>query len=265
MAEFPSIPFWTDAYLADTTHLTTLEHGAYILLLIAMWRAKGNRLPNDDARLARYAKLTPGQWRRIKPTIMEFFDVADGHLTQGRLTDEVEHVRQTSRRQSDNAKSRWLKNKKTGDATALPNASHSDAPTPTPTPTSTDSSLRSESVPPAPQTDLLVATLKEEHRATVKRATRLSPEWEPDEECRAFAVSLDLDPSAILAQFRDYWLAKPRDATKLDWNATWRSWCRKDAERREERGGRGGQRPGSGGLLAAASAVADRLRSRSGG
>jgi len=32
-------------------------------------------------------------------------------------------------------------------------------------------------------------------------------------------------------KFRDYWLAKSgRDATKVDWNATWKNWLRKAAE-----------------------------------
>jgi len=30
------------------------------------------------------------------------------------------------------------------------------------------------------------------------------------------------------AQFRDYWIAKPgAQACKLDWEATWRNWCRR--------------------------------------
>jgi uncharacterized protein YdaU (DUF1376 family) len=260
MAEFPSMPFWTDAYLADTTHLTTTEHGAYLLLLIAMWRTSDKRLPNDDHRLARYAKLTSGQWARMRSTIMEFFRSDGDWITQGRLTDEATLVKLHSRSQSDKARARWLKNNNTTDAVALPDECRSDAPTPTPTPTSTDSSLRSESSPPETRADRLAATLKEEHRATIKRATRLSPNWTPDEECHAFAVELDLDPGAVLMQFRDYWLAKPTNATKLDWNATWRSWCRRDAERRDERGGRGSNRQAPGGLLAAAGAVADRLR-----
>ena len=62
VAEFPAFPLWTDAYLADTTELTTQEHGAYFLLLIAMWRA-GGYVPDDDAKLARFTRLTIRQWK----------------------------------------------------------------------------------------------------------------------------------------------------------------------------------------------------------
>lgn len=127
MAEFPKLPLWTDAYLGDTTHLTTIEHGAYLLLLIAMWRSKETRLPNDDKLLARYARLTAGQWARIRPVIMPFFKVEDGHITQSRLTDEANAVRQHSAKQSDKAKARHLKDKENRSAAAVPEACRNDA------------------------------------------------------------------------------------------------------------------------------------------
>src|SRR4051812_4692086 len=94
MAEFPALPLFTDAYLGDTTHLTTIEHGAYLLLLMTAWRSRDCRLPNDDRMLARYTKLTPAQWQRVKPIIEPFFVVTDDGWTQRRLTDEANHVRQ---------------------------------------------------------------------------------------------------------------------------------------------------------------------------
>jgi uncharacterized protein YdaU (DUF1376 family) len=127
MAEFPKFPLWTDAYLGDTTHLTTIEHGAYLLLLIAMWRTADKALPNDDKLLARYARLTSGQWRRIKPILMPFFKIDGCAITQSRLTDEAIAVRQHSRKQSDKAKSRWLKPKETPEAAAVPEECPNDA------------------------------------------------------------------------------------------------------------------------------------------
>lgn len=135
MAQYPAMPLWTDAYLADTKHLSTIEHGAYFLLLVTMWRAPGNKLPNDADLLARFCGLTRGQWKRISPVLMRFFDIDGDYITQGRLTDEAMFVRRKSRSQVNNAKSRWLKNKKMDDATALPPQCQVDAPTPTPTPT----------------------------------------------------------------------------------------------------------------------------------
>ena len=89
MTDIPAMMLWTDAYMADTSHLTTLEHGAYLLLMMAMWRA-GGRLPDDDVRLARVVKLPLDKWRKMAPLIREFLTVKDGFVFQKRLKLELE-------------------------------------------------------------------------------------------------------------------------------------------------------------------------------
>ncbi len=127
MAEHPYMPFYWDAYLADTTHLTTLEHGAYFLLLGAMWRA-GGTLPLDDKLLIRIAKLDPRQWHRIKPTIMRFMHpIAGGIFTQDKLAYSFEAVRMKRGKASDSARVRWLKKNGLPDALALRTQSERNA------------------------------------------------------------------------------------------------------------------------------------------
>lgn len=64
----------------------------------------------------------------------------------------------------------------------------------------------------------------------VVRGTRLTKGWKPSPEDIAFATALDfsLDEIDVMADsFRDYWIGKTgKDATKLDWPATWRNWVR---------------------------------------
>jgi uncharacterized protein YdaU (DUF1376 family) len=71
MTDIPAMLLWTDAYLGDTSHLSTFEHGAYLLILMAMWRA-GGTLPGDDETLARCARVTFDKWRKISPQIRAF-------------------------------------------------------------------------------------------------------------------------------------------------------------------------------------------------
>ena len=61
----------------------------------------------------------------------------------------------------------------------------------------------------------------------VSRATRLPEDWQPKEKDWLFAEQEGVDAQRELAKFRNYWLAKPKDNTKLDWDATWRNWCMK--------------------------------------
>ena len=67
----PWMPFYPGDYLADTVHLSTLEHGAYLMLIIYYWRHGG--LPVDDAKLARIVRLPLDQWMDIRPTLAELF------------------------------------------------------------------------------------------------------------------------------------------------------------------------------------------------
>ena len=65
------MPFYVAEYLADTGHLTTAQHGAYMLLIMHYWRRGG--LPTDDASLARIAKMSKAEWRSAKPAIEPLF------------------------------------------------------------------------------------------------------------------------------------------------------------------------------------------------
>lgn len=85
MALYPALPLFTDAYLADTRHLTTEEHGAYLLLLMCAWRSDGCQLEDDDKTLARIAGLSPTRWRRLKPVMEKFFTVREGVWRQKKL------------------------------------------------------------------------------------------------------------------------------------------------------------------------------------
>lgn len=79
------------------------------------------------------------------------------------------------------------------------------------------------------------------HSPKAARGARLDPDWRPSETETDFALNEGLtheETDREADQFRDYWCAKSTGATKLDWTATWRSWVRKVADRKRERGAR---------------------------
>lgn len=136
MADFPCLPLWTDAYLADTQHLTTEEHGAYLLLLIQAWRTPSCALPDDDEMLARYAALSRAKWKAAKPIVMAFWahDRKRKIWVQKRLRNEREKAIVKKGKARDSALNRWKQTKQSS-ANAHANASPEQC-SPEPSPTS---------------------------------------------------------------------------------------------------------------------------------
>lgn len=111
MAQFPCFPLFTDAYLGDTTHLTTIEHGAYLLLLMTQWRSPTCTLPNDDKMLARYCKLTMKEWMKIRPILEPFYQVTKLSWHQKRVGDERKYVEDKRKQNVSAGRSSALKRK----------------------------------------------------------------------------------------------------------------------------------------------------------
>ena len=121
MAEFPALPLFTDAYMADTRHLTTVQHGAYLLLLMTAWRMPDCRLPDDDRLLARWAGMDYRNWIKTRPFIIEQFwqKTDDGKLQQNRLLDERKFADTVRRKNSAAGKASALKRLNRG-STSVP-------------------------------------------------------------------------------------------------------------------------------------------------
>jgi uncharacterized protein YdaU (DUF1376 family) len=71
MTSPPWMPLYVGDYLADTGELTTLEHGAYFLLIMNYWQKGG--LPTEDEKLASITRLSLKRWLKIKPTLGKLF------------------------------------------------------------------------------------------------------------------------------------------------------------------------------------------------
>jgi uncharacterized protein YdaU (DUF1376 family) len=59
--------YWAD-YDADTPHLSTMQHGIYLMLIKNYWQ-RGGPLPNDDARLAKIARISMRDWNHNRNRI----------------------------------------------------------------------------------------------------------------------------------------------------------------------------------------------------
>jgi uncharacterized protein YdaU (DUF1376 family) len=207
MSAIPYMPLYVADYLADTSHLSTLEHGAYLLLIMNYWQ-RGKALPSNDQQLARICRLTGKQWGKVKTPIGNLFEFRDGLWFHHRIEAELAKVRDKSTKASNAGKASAQQKANARSTPVEQTFNHTDT-----------------------DTDIQVTTLPV---GQTRRGTRLPDDFEPDPTCRALAETLLLtipESQQALDNFLDYWRGVPgAKGVKLDWQATFRNSLRKFAQ-----------------------------------
>ena len=248
MAEYPYMPLWTDAYLADTLDLSTAEHGLYLVMMMVAWRRQDCALPDDMAWLKRALQSACRDFHghafnALVPQLLKRFWTLEDHGQNGlkwvqkRLQKERKYLRNRSETQRKAALKRW-ENNHLDDADALPAG---NAPTPTPKPTPIE--YPSPAAPGAPFAVAVNGSGPVPAKVS-NHGTRLDPEWEPGDEGIAYANEHGFDGEAInrmFDDFRDHFLAAAgAKARKASWPRTWKRWVRTEHERVREKDRRDG-------------------------
>lgn len=210
MSKAPSMPMFWDAYLADTTHLSTEEHGAYLLLLAAMWRRNG-WVPDDDKDNARILGLTQAKWRKMKLRLAEFLTFENGHISQKNLLKIWENTQEKieKNRQNGSLGGRPKANKSNDIAKA--DGSVSDNPNKT---------------IPEPEPDIK----EREDKSSLKKKSRKTSIPEDAVISDAFMEIArkegitPVEAEAQFTRFRDRAVSKGE--TYANWSAAWRNWLR---------------------------------------
>jgi len=84
------IAFYSGDYQRKTQHVSTEQHGAYLLLLMHCW-AHGSIPPQPEARAA-IARMTLKGWHKIAPTIDAFFDAEGRNKHASEEIAKAEHL-----------------------------------------------------------------------------------------------------------------------------------------------------------------------------
>ncbi len=97
MAALPYMQLYIADYLADTMHLSTEEHGAYLLLMFNYWQT-GRAIPKS--RLPKIARLSNDRWISVESSLKEFFSDNGSEWKHDRIERDLEGVRNSLEQKS---------------------------------------------------------------------------------------------------------------------------------------------------------------------
>ncbi|XAI95206.1 hypothetical protein [Leptolyngbya phage Lbo-JY16] len=132
------MPLYIGDYLSDTMHLTTEQHGAYFLLIMAYWK-NGGPLPADDSSLAATCRLSDDAWSIAKAVLSRFFTInhEESLWVHERIDKELSGAAENKQRRvlraQKAAEARWG-NDAPSNAPSIQQALLNECPSPSPSP-----------------------------------------------------------------------------------------------------------------------------------
>lgn len=108
MAALPYMQLYIADYLADTMHLSTEEHGAYLLLMFNYWQI-GRPIPKS--RLAKIARMSNDRWISVEDSLKEFFNDNGTEWVHERIERDLCSVRSSIEQKSAAGKASAAKRK----------------------------------------------------------------------------------------------------------------------------------------------------------
>lgn len=199
-------------FIEGTIGMSFELKAAYRLVLDLIYMQGGN-LPDDARYISGLLGCTLRKWNSLRSELIAIgkIEINREFLTNKRAVIELETTRKFTEKQAEN-RSKPNKNK----GLKSPPCDHTD------TDTDNTSSLRSDVKAQAP--------------AKAKRGSRLPDDFKADlSEASRLGLS-EADAIREADKFRDYWNSQPgQRGVKLDWQATWRNWCRSAVERKPHR------------------------------
>ncbi len=220
--------YWAD-YLADTMHLSQGQHGAYLLLIAHYWN-KGELLVKHCYSIAR---ATTEQERSNVDEVLEQFFARDGdRWVSRRVEQELSEAAESYRRRAEagakGGSARASRNVQPENGEALPKQSCSNAvadgkqpePDPEPEPESTTGVV--DGGPASPPSS------EEKPAKERKRKTKMPDDFAPNETGIRYANERGVHIAEEIQRMRNW--AESNGVLRLEWQATWRTWCDKAVE-----------------------------------
>ncbi|CAB4152800.1 Protein of unknown function DUF1376 [uncultured Caudovirales phage] len=214
------MPLYVTDYLGDTMHLTTEQHGAYMLMLMASWKTNGV-LPSDDDSLGAITRLGTA-WKKSRKVLLAFFQVDGETMTHKRVLIELQRAKTLNEARSEAGKkamaNRWQKEQQTplqNDNSVIAKPLTKEQQTP----------LQNDIPSPSP-IQSIPNGIDMDSAAKPRRASKKCPaEFVIDEKLIAWALgeNITIDLDAQTRKFRDHTFKD----SKTDWHGTWRNWMRR--------------------------------------
>ncbi|CAI8725531.1 DUF1376 domain-containing protein [Pseudomonas sp. IT-P4] len=206
MAALPYMQLYVADYLADTMHLTTEEHGAYLLLIFNYWQT-GKPIPMS--RLARITRLSNERWTDVERSLGEFFNERDNEWVHDRIERDLEAVRATQEQRIAAGKASAEARKQS--AKARPTKARNARSTPVEIPLNENSTNKEEKrreeirdTPPLHTQDAFDSRTK----------FAMTADWQPDEKSFAAVLTMNAMGGQVFEQdqfleFKSFWIASP--------------------------------------------------------